>query len=615
MASNTFIASANAILSVAPDPKAYKAELIAFLQQQEIFQDYNFTGSNMSVLLDILAYNQFRETFYTSMIGSEMFLDTAQLRQSIVSHAKELNYVPGSRVSSTAYVDITVTGNNLPTVMTIPANYALTAYSGNGQTFQFLTAETTTIGSGTNWKATAVPVYEGRFITEYFVANTGSRYLIQSANIDISSIEVTVINSNTDSTNAVWTLSETVIGVGASSNVYFLQGYQDYYYEVTFGDGIIGNQLSQGNIIQINYRDTLGPAANGLKLFSCPNAVQGFTNVAAVLSSSVANNTGSLGGAERESNTSIQFSAPRRFATQGHAIVPSDFVTLITNKFPIVQTMIAYGGEDATPPQYGTIILSAVGSNGSILPNSIKNNILSYMSDKITLGMKLSIVDPDFFNIQINTTVTYNLNATTLAPSDIVTEVTNAISTFNSTNLDGFGTDMRFSKLVAAIDEADPSIVSNQTYVQMIKKLDPILGNNAAQNFLFSFGQAVLGYNEVPRFAYPVGFSPMISSSPFGFLSGNTTYNAYIQDDGLGNLYVYTIQANGNLATLQSNIGTVNYTSGNVAITGLIVQSLPNVNTLNIYARLANNDIIAASNQILLIDLEDVTITTNGIRL
>lgn len=595
------------------DMKTYRDELRAFLQAQDIFKDYDFTGSNLSVLIDLLAYNTYVNGSYLNMIGSEMFLDTALLRQSIVSHAKELNYVPRSRTSAVAYVDVAVTGNNLPAVLTIPANYSVTGVSANGQNFNFLTAESFNVGSANNWTGKGVPVYEGRIIPEYFTVTANTRFILQSANVDTSSIKVVVQNSASDTANATWDYAESVIGLNGSANVFFVQGYQDYYFEVTFGDGVIGNKLTPGNIVKITYRETNGDAANGIRKFTAPNPVSGFSNITCTLSSSIANNTGSAGGSERESNTSIQASAPRAFATQGRAVVDSDYKTILMKRFPIVETMVAYGGEEATPPQYGTVIISAKPVGSTVLPNSVKAQMLDYLSDKMSLSLKAAFVDPDYLNLQITSVVTYNLNRTTLTATDITAAVTGAIRTFNVNNLNNFGTHLRFSKLVAAIDGADQSVISNSTQVKLTKKLNPVLG--VAQNFSFSFGNPILGYNEKPRFAYPVGFASMVTSSAFGFKSGGTVYNSYIQDDGLSNLYVYTVTSTGEIAILQDNVGLVDYATGKVTITNLIVQNLLQFDTLNIYARMANYDIDTSTNQILLIEDEDVTIQTTGVRL
>jgi hypothetical protein len=592
------------------DYQTLKDNLRKFLSQQDVFKDYDFEGSNLSVLLDILTYNSYQNGLYLNLIGSEMFLDTAILRDSIVSHAKELNYTPRSCVSASAFLDVTLSGNALPSVVTIPENFPVVGRSANGQTFTFLTASAVNIGASNNWIGKQIPFYEGKIINEAFVANSSMRYVLQSANVDVSSIKVNVQNSNTDTSNSNWAKADTLFGYTGDSNVFFVQGYSSDQYEVTFGSGIVGAPVKDGSIVRIAYRQTNGSIANGIKTFTVNTSLPGVGGIAAALSN---NNVQATGGAEAESNNSIQFNAPKYFATQERAVTETDYETLLKNQFPQLQAVTAYGGETVSPPQYGKVIISAKPVNGSILPNTLKTQIVQFLQTKCGLTVTPIYMDPDFYYAAIVAQATYNMNVTTKSVVDIQSLVANTIVSYSNTALAGFGGDLKFSKLSGAIDASDVSIDHNDTTVQMIKKLNPLPSVSTSYNW--TFGNQI--FTDSPTlYAYPAGRSPAISSGAFGYTKGGTSYNSFIQDDGLGNLYIYTIDSQGNKVVLNNSIGSVAYATGRIIINNLIVDSLPTgVSTLNIYARLITNDIVTNANQVLIVDPADVTVTAIGERL
>lgn len=580
------------------DFQAYRNALKVFLSQQPQFQDYDFDGSNLSVLLDVLAYNTYLNGTYLNLIGSEMFLDTSIIRESIVSHAKELNYTPGSKTSAVAQVDISVSGNNLPAVLTIPKNYRVTGRASNGQIFTFMTAEAINIGSANNYTANAVNVYEGRLVKETFVANSTARYVLSSANVDINSISVMVQNSQTDTTNTVWNRATTLFGTTSESQVFFVQGYEDFKYELVFGNGLVGAGLTDGNIVRVEYRDTKGDEANGVKAFSAEQSIEGFTQVTVNLT---ANSGAADGGAQHEADEDIKFNAPRYFSTQERCITPSDFVTLVGKEFPQLEAITAYGGEDNEPKMYGKAIVSAKPKGSTIMSNSLKDQILKFLRNKTSLSIDPIIVDPDFYNVTVSTEVTYNINDTTKTPTELQTAAQQAILDFNEANLSDFGSDLRYSKLLRAIDDADESFISNDTDVLMTKKLYPILGKTASYNFTYG-----------NRIATP-GAGAVITSSPFGFRVGTTVYSSFIEDDALGGLTIYTIDATGQKVVL-SPIGSVQYSNGKIVINSLIVENIPGGNSLKIYAKLMEADVETTNNKILLIEPEDIRVTVVGIR-
>jgi hypothetical protein len=580
----------------------YREDLKEFLKQQHQFRDYDFDGPNIAVLLDLLAYNTYHTGIYLNLIGSEMFLDTASLRESIVSHAKELNYTPRSRVSSVAFLDITVSGNNMPAVLTIPKNYQISGRSTDGKTYTFLTNEAINVGSANNYTAKSVPVYEGKWIKEVFVANSSARYVLESANVDINSIEVQVQVSASNTEVETWNKETTLFGLTNDVNAFFVQGYEDYKYEITFGNGIVGRKLTDGNIIRVSYRTTLGEEANGIKTFVAQQAIGGFSSVTAVIS---ANDTFATGGSLHESDEEVKFNAPRYFQTQERAVTEIDYVTLLKNQFPQLSAITAFGGESVEPKKYGKTIISAKPRGATILSNSLKDQMVKFLNGKTTLSIDPIIIDPDYFNVTIGCEVTYNLNATVKTTTELISTIQSAIIAYNDTSLDTFSSDLRYSRLVTAIDNADASIVSNDTTVLMTKKLYPLIGELNNYEFIFS--------NELAIKSGTVGSQSTVYSSPFQWKTGATSYNAYIEDDGNGTLQIATLDSLNNKVILWDKIGTVNYSTGRVAISNLVVQSFIGT-SLNIYATLSNADIETNNNQILTIDPSDIQITVDGIR-
>jgi hypothetical protein len=580
------------------DFNAYREQIKQFLSQQDQFKDYDFEGSNLKVLIDLLAYNTYMNGAYLNMVGSEMFLDTALQRESIVSHAKEINYTPRSKASASVLVDIEVSGNNKPAVMTIPKNYRVSGRAANGAIYSFVTAEAINIGAANDYIAQEVAIYEGRIVNETFIANSSQQYILASANVDTTSIEVVVQTSNTDTSNSQWMRATTLFGHSADSEVFFVEGYEDYNYRLVFGNDVVGKALTPGNVVRVSYRNTLGEAGNGIKRFVGEQSIEGFSDVTVTVSEA---NTASAGGSDHETNSEIKFNAPRYFATQERAITASDFVILLQNQFPTLEAITAYGGENAEPKQYGRVIVSAKPRGATLMSNALKDQILKFLRGKTSLAIDPIIVDPDFFSVSIVSEITYDLNSTIKTPTELMTVVNQAILDYSEESLSQFGSDLRYSKLLRAIDDSDTSIVSNETTVQMTKKLYPTVGRS--QSYSFSFGNQLANTNT----------GAVVTSSTFVYTLGGTDYTSHISDNGLGVLHIYTMDQSGNEISL-GTIGTIDYATGAVTMSGLSVTSLVSSNSLKIHARLLLKDIETNNNKILLIEGEDITLSTNGIR-
>ena len=517
------------------DFDSLKADFIKFLQTQNQYKDFDFEGSNMSTLLDVLTYNTFINAYYLNQVGSESFLDTAQLKESIVSHAKELNYVPRSRTSSRATINISSTGDATAGTKTIDKFTTFTSTVGTN-TLTFSTNEDVVAvndGSG-NFIANNVSIFEGNVVTEFFdVTSANTKIVISSANVDIDSLDVVVQTSSTDLTNNEFLKADDLFNLTSSSAVYFVQGYGSDKYEIQFGNNVTGKQLTSGNIVRLRYRDTIGDEGNGAKTFTSADVT--------ITPSTVAN---SSFGAERESNDDIKFNAPRVFSTQERAVTVEDYKALVKAKFPTVQTLNVIGGEKLNPPQFGTVKLIVKPFDSNIVGDSLSNEIVEFLKTKVSLTTDVQVADPQFIVLDINTSVRYNSTQTTKTADQIKSEVVSKILSFGTTNLSEFDRDFRYSKLVADIDSVDGSILSNNTKVRVVKEIAPVAG--ATNNFELDFANAVA--------------TGSITSTKFTKTVNGVNFEAFLEDND-GKIRIVS-ESRGAKEVLEFNAGTIDYDTG-----------------------------------------------------
>ena len=573
-----------------------KSNLKTFLKGKTEFKDYDFEGSNLSALLDVLSYNTYMNSFYLNMIGSEMFLDSARLKESVISHAKELNYFPRSRTAAKAQVVFSVdTGTKSPSYVVVPENFAVRT-NVDGVNLTFTTDEVIVINRNNDmYTSDTINVYEGKIVTEFFNVSNNNLFVLNSNNIDTNSIKVTIINSSTDSSNTAYNQAYNLYGLNSNSQVFFVEGAQADQYAITFGDGISGKKLTNGNIVKVKYRSTNGEMGNKAYSFSASNKIDGLYPV------TVSTVAAAVDGSEREDIESIRFNSPRHFTTQNRAVTKEDYTNLVLEKFPQIKTVNVYGGEDADPPQFGKVLITAIpyGST-TVLSTELKNNIINYLSNK-NITTDPVIVDPEYLFVEIVAAVKYDPTATTKSVQLLRTEVLNQIIQYDSDHLNNFGDDLRKSKLLTYIDSADPSIVSNQTDMRLIYKITPTRGQT--NRYSFSFGNRI--YRPL-QIAYTNEEEESIRSSFFSYVKEGIIYNARITDDGIGNLRIYFFASNSIKVVLESNIGTVDYLTGTIT---LDLNPYDYLNSIDIYATLNNDDIIVQQNKFLKVDYEKVSVS------
>ena len=585
------------------DFNEYKASLKTYLTEQEEFKDYDFDGSNLSVLLDVLAYNTYQNAFYMNMVSNEMFLDSARLRDSVISHAKELNYLPRSFTSAKAVIQLIITpvDSNKNSIV-IPKGTGFISRVDD-YTYTFTTTENlvVTTKSGGAFVSDSITIYEGSYLSDTYAVNYSNPlvFKINNKNVDISSVTVTILEDN-GSTTLEYTRATSLFSSNETSKVFFLQPGVGDTYEVVFGDGVVGRKPKNNSIVIIEYRVSNGELPNGAYRFINSGRIDNEPDVV------INTITAAADGAVAEDLNSIKFNAPRAFTTQERAITAEDYQNLLKANYPEINAVTAYGGEDAIPPQYGRIFVSIDLTDVDGLPKIKEDEYKRFLRSRSSVAMEPLFVTPDYTYLNIESIVRYNINLTGLNPEDIRTYVIDTILNYASTYLNSFTKTFRYSKLVQAIDGTDSSIVSNETDINLVKYLTPDL--NTSLNLTIDFKNPLT--QEIPLLSdeHPIIDVHGITSSAFTY-SG--IQNCVLEDNGDGIVRIVTpVGANHKKIV---DIGAVNYDTGIVSLTNFTIQNYTGT-SLKIYGVPRSRDITAIQNVILNIIEPDVNITIEQIR-
>lgn len=567
-----------------------KLNLKKYLSGQQQFKDYNFDGSGLSVLLDVLAYNTHYNALYNNMALNEMFLDSASKRDSVVSIAKMLGYTPKSMTCSSAIVTLTVTGiTTANNQLLLPARTNFTT-TINGIKYTFLNQEDV-IGeyTGSVFKFPNIKIVEGTYLTEKYVVAPQSRYTISNPNCDTSTIKVYVNDSSGTNITVKYSLADDILSLNNLSEVYFLKEIESGLYEISFGDGSLGKKLSNGNMITITYLTTHGADANDCAQFAItPNQFGG------VSKSSIVTNKKSVGGTSIESVDSIKFNAPRAYSMQNRAVTEEDYRNLVYRYYPNVDTVNVWGGEENVPPVYGKVFLSIKPKGADYLDSVDKDYIVNQiLKPKSVMTTLVQLVDPEYININVNTTVYYNPKKTNLGVTTLNAAVVDTILKYNSTNLLSFDGVFRFSKLGGLIDSTNNSIQSNITTITLHREITPIFDYNTT--YVVNLGNPIY-YSGVPEY----------SVDTTGFYIPDSLDIYYIKDNGIGTLEMYFktgIVDN----VVDNNIGTVDYVKGIVTIKDLNITQLA-TNTFEIMVKPQSFDVVSVRHQIVRIDTANIIV-------
>ena len=563
-----------------------KANLKTFLQGQSEFSDYDFEGSGLSVLLDVLAYNTHYNGVYTNLAVNESFLDSASKRASVVSLAKMLGYVPRSAKCSTAVVNATITApTSSPSTITLPANQAFnTSIDGQSYTFYNRSAVTVARNTAGNYVFSNLPIVEGTPLQYKYTAANGIRYIVPNANVDLDTLTVRVQeNANADFFQ-VFTRSEALTEVTSLSKVYFIKEIDDGLYEISFGDGVLGQQIQNGNVVTLDYF---------VSSLEEPNSAINFTyGGTSLLGSnlSVTSVSRATGGAPSEDINSIKFNAPRMYAAQNRAVTPDDYKTIILSQFPEAASVSVWGGENNDPPVYGKTYICIKPRDANKLTNLQKATVISNILERRNIvSITPEIVDPEYFNVKVTSFVYYNPRETTKTPTQIETIVKDAILNYNATELEKFDGVLRFSKLSRIIDSADPAIINNTSRIMVRRQFAPVFNISSEYKL-----------NLINPISQDGGKQGDVFSST-GFFIPNSTLVHYLDDDANGNVRLYYIGSNFDKVIVNPSIGTIDYVGGRVVVRGLTITALDDV-IFEMQVKPESYDVVSALNQIVQID-------------
>jgi len=580
-----------------------KNDFKSYLKSQDQFKDYDFDGSNMSVLLDIMAYNTYKNAFYLNMAISEAFLDSSQLEASVLSHAKELNYLPRSSRSSRCKVrvDFQATGDTQPYI--IEKGSSFTGIIKN-ESFIFTIPETLTVSSTNTSFSYETYLYEGIYLKDSYIVDSNienQRFIITNKNVDTNSLVVTVYEDGSD-IGENYTQSTTLLGLGSSSKAYFLQASDLGNYEIIFGDGVIGKKPKNNSRIVLDYRISNGERADGVKELSINFDP---TNGDILVTPEVTVLENAIGGMQRESLDSVKYYAPRHFQVQERAITTSDYEIMLKTQFPEINTLSVYGGEEVDPPRYGKVFIAIDVSNVDGIPENKRNEYYSFIKARSPLSIDPIITEPIFTYLSVDSKVRYNINISKSTPDRLKTLVTQAILDYNQLYLDDFNATLRNSKLNYTIDSADSSIVSNITDVLIYKKIVPILGTPQNIDILFNVSLT----DDLPLLldSHPSSDRHTISSSLFNY----NGIDVSIEDNGEGVLRL--VQPIGDMHKKIRDIGTVDYNTGLIKLINFTVNSYQG-NEIKIYARPRDTDVSVSKNTILTIEPTEVKVKIEAVR-
>ena len=571
-----------------------KDNLKTYLSGLDEFKDFNFEGSGTSILLDLLAYVTHYQGFYNNMVANELFLDSAVKRTSVVSHAKALGYTPTSSSCSTAVVDVTINNTDTSTTYLTKRTKFTGTKDGISYIFSNSDVETFEVLNSTQKIARNVSIVEGTWRNASFVVDSNiepQRFIIPDKNVDTNRLTVNVQSSTTDTTGYAdtWTAVTDITTLTSTSKVYFLQETEDGYYEIYFGDGILGSAVSDGNLILVDYLVSNGTEANNIGSQDATNARSFSSSLSDVADIAVV--TTSNGGKGKETLDSIKFNAPKAFQSQNRNVTTNDYKSFIETNYTNASDVFVWGGEDNNPPEYGKVFVCVKPTNSTTLNNEEKISLQNLIKDQNVVSIIPDVVDPNYIYLNITSKVFYDANETTKSTKDIKTLVEEKILVFKVLSLEKFSRNLRYSKFVKEIDETDQSIISNETSIQLEKRFSPSIGQEKSYTIKF----------ENPIYHPVAGYQPVISSSEFSYTkTDGTVCDVHIDDDGNGTLRMYEL-ISGVRTYILENIGSVDYTTGTLSIEKIMPTAVAG-GVLKIVCVPENKDILSERSSILTLD-------------
>ena len=564
-----------------------KVALKEYMRAQTDFTDYDFEGSAISQILDVLAYNTYYTAFNTNMVVNELFLDSATLRDNVVSLAKQLGYTPKSVTSPKASVSMALTFTG-----TAPAEVALKRGSGfvtnyDGSLYRYILKDNLKVSVANNIATfTDIPIYEGSQIVTNIVVDTNSksqRFIIDNSGVDINTLSVRVFQAANSSIFKDYKQANNILDIGATDDVYFINEIEDEKYEIFFGDGVLGRKLEDNNVVEMSYIVTNGTATNGANTFTFNGLMEDENGTTITLPFSISSiNTTSIasGGADIETIDKIKYNAPKFYGSQNRAVTGNDYKAIVRNLYPAISDVIVFGGEEQVPPAYGKVFLSIKPTEATTLSSFTKNELTEELKKYTVASIRPEFVDPSILFIELTSNIYYTGTKTQLLPTEIATKASTAIVEYLKTSqTEKFNGKFRYSKFIGVIDNSDISINSNDTSVMMRK------------DFIAQINQS--SYYEI---CYQNPFlkdcdNPVVSSTGFTVFEF-PTITSYLEDRN-GKIVLYRLDpVSGDKILLDDSVGTINYEKGEIEMTNFtILKGTFSDNRIELRVKPANKDI------------------------
>ena len=579
-----------------------KTALKEYMRSQTDFTDYDFEGSALAQLIDVLAYNTYYTAFNTNMVVNEMFLDSATLRDNVVALAKQLGYRPKSATASRAVVSATLryTSPNAPATALLRRGKAFTALFDN-TVYQYSVLDDVRVPVNNGIAVLEnVEIFSGNIVTDYHTVNTSlrnQRFLLNNLNIDTTSIRVKVFQSAQSTAFELYDYAENILNVDPGSKVFFLTEIEDENYEIKFGDGVFGRKLENGEYVEISYLTTSGPDTNGAKVFSFngvledPDVTSQTLNALSVTLTNLTTVEASAGGENSESLDRIKFNAAKNYATQDRAVTAEDYKAIVRNLYPSVADITAFGGEEDSPPEYGVVKIVVKPKYATALTSYTKKDLETKLKKYSVASVTPKIVDPSILYVEMTSNIYYDTNLTTYKSDKIKSLVIKNIEDYiELSDTEKFNGKFRYSKFTGVIDDSDTSIMSNLTSIEMRKDFYPALNS---------------------KFYYEICFkNPIVSDDEPTIRSTGFTVREYPLDtvyieDRMGKLVLYKLDSvTGDKQVLNANLGEIDYGTGELRMYDLIiVKGSFNDDKIEIRAMPAQNDIVSAREMFLDVDI------------
>ena len=553
-----------------------KAQIKSYLRANSDFKDFDFDGSNFSVLIDTLAYNTYITAFNSNMVVNESFLDSATLRENVVSLARNIGYVPRSRSASKAQISFTINTTSNTSSLTLAAGLVCIGASESSTiTFSIPSSITSTVVNGVA-TFNNIDVFQGTFLRKQFLVDGSldQRFLLDNSFIDSSTIVVKVTGPNETNLGREYSVSNNILNIDSTSEIYLIQEVQDEKYELLFGDGYFGKKLENGSTITATYIITDGKSGNGSANFSYVGRVLDSDNNPVVPTNniSITTNQVAANGGDIESIDSIKYFAPRIYASQYRAVTARDYEAIIQSIYPNTESVAVVGGEELDPPEFGQVLISIKPKNGDFVSDFDKQNIQSKLKNYSLSGINQKIIDLKVLYVEIDSAVYYNSSQVSNV-NEVKSNVISILNTFSASNINKFGGRFKYSKLGQIIDGSDSSITSNITRVIIRRNMKVLLNQSAQYELCYgnSFKKNRGGFN--------------VKST--GFTLANQTGTLYFTDvpDATGDMGVLSVvkesSESDEYTVVVKSAGTIDYTKGEII-----------VRTLNITSTVAENDVI-----------------------